>query len=48
MDYRRYETEPTLKGEFVRLLQRQENLDEAEKAEMIQYGLSALSGEVIE
>lgn len=48
VDYRRYETEPTLKGEFVRLLQRQENLDEAEKAEIIQYGLSALNGEVME
>lgn len=48
VDYRRYEKEPTLKGEFVRLLQRQEGLTEEEKAEMIQYGLQALSGEVME
>ena len=47
VDYQHYQAEASLKGEFVRLLQRQEDLSEADKAEIIQCGLSALNGEVM-
>lgn len=43
--YEDYLMEPTLKGEFVRLVRSDGTLDEEEKAEIIRCGIQALSGE---
>lgn len=43
-----YRNEKSLRGEFVRAVQNNDLLSEAEKAEMIQYGIMVLRGEKIE
>ena len=45
-DYRKYLNDATLKGEFVRLVQAEEPIDDI-KAEIIRTGLFALNGEEI-
>ncbi len=47
-DYQQYENDCSLRGELVRTVRRQEELTEDERAEILQYGFMALSGEVIE
>lgn len=44
VDYTSFAHDASLKGEFVRLVQRQENLSEEEKGEIIKLGIKALSG----
>lgn len=45
INYEDYKMEASLKGEFVRLVMKKEDLDEDEKMEIIQLGLKALRGE---
>ena len=45
IDYRDYESEVSLKGEFVRLVMADERLDEKRRAEIISLGLKAIAGE---
>ena len=45
IDYRDYEAEVSLKGEFVRLVMADERLDEKRKSEIISLGLKAIAGE---
>ena len=47
VDYRDYESEISLKGEFVRLVMADERLDEKRKAEIVSLGLKAIAGENI-
>jgi DNA repair exonuclease SbcCD nuclease subunit len=48
VDYRSFENDASLKGELVRLLQRESELSDGEKAEIARCGLQALSGEEFE
>ncbi len=48
IDYREYEKDMSLKGEFVRLLEKQTELDEADRMAVIRCGLQVLKGEEIE
>lgn len=48
VDYRQFVHDASLKGEFVRLLQEDGQLQEEEKAEIIRCGISALQGEELE
>ena len=48
VNYLSYEHDASLKGELVRLLQRDPELSEDEKAEIVRCGLQALSGEEFE
>jgi DNA repair exonuclease len=48
VDYNSYALDESLKGEFVRTVNAADHLDEATKAEIIRYGIQALSGEEIE
>lgn len=48
LDDKEYEKEWTLRGEFIRTVQKESLLAADEKAQIIQYGLMALRGEVIE
>lgn len=45
VDYRTYALDQSLKGEFVRLVEADEELDPEEKAAVIRYGIRALAGE---
>lgn len=45
VEYGAYSRDASLKGEFVRLVQREAGLDEEEKAEIIRCGIQALAGE---
>ena len=45
VEYSAYARDASLKGEFVRLVQRDAALDEEEKAEIIRCGIQALAGE---
>ena len=47
IDYMKYKNDVSLKGEFIRLVLDQENLDDEEKNEVIIAGIKALSGETI-
>lgn len=47
-NYAAYEKEATLKGEFVRAVNGEENLSDQDKAEIIRCGIQALNGEEIE
>ena len=47
IDYQEYELDESLKGEFIRTVQRSE-LSEEDKAEIIRYGIQALAGEEIQ
>ena len=44
-DYGEYAKDASLKGEFVRLVYQNENLDEMQKAEIIRCGIAALAME---
>lgn len=44
IDYKKYEMDESLKGEFVRKVYADENLDEQTKNQIIKYGFAALSG----
>lgn len=48
VDYQDYAQQKSLKGEFVRLLFAQEEMDLEERAKIIQLGISALRGEELE
>lgn len=45
VDYAAFALDESLKGEFVRLVQNSEELEEADKGAIIQYGIKALAGE---
>lgn len=47
IDYEQFALDESLKGEFVRTVQASEELSEDEKAQIIQYGIRALAGEVL-
>lgn len=44
IEFQKYENELSLKGEFIRLVKSQKNLDEKEKSEIILTGIKALKG----
>ncbi len=44
IDYTRYEKDISLKGEFIRLVKEQEDIDEGEKKKIILTGIKALAG----
>ncbi len=48
IDYAAYEYDLSLKGEFIRTVKESEDYSEAEKAQLIAYGLKALSGREVE
>ena len=48
VDYRAFAHDESLKGEFVRLVERAEDLDPEQKAAVIRYGIRALAGEEID
>ncbi|KRM89575.1 metallophosphoesterase family protein [Liquorilactobacillus vini] len=48
VDYHQYLNDISLKGEFVRLLQQDQTLDEQQRAKIIHCGLRALNGEELE
>ena len=48
VDYKEYALDASLKGEFVRMVMDEDTMKEEEKADVIRYGLLALSGEEIE
>ena len=48
INYKEYEKDMSLKGEFVRLLEKQTDMDEAEKMAVLRCGLQVLGGEEIE
>ena len=47
IDYSLYKRDVSLKGEFIRLVENDETLDEDSKARIIKFGIKALSGEEI-
>lgn len=48
IDYKQFEKEVSLKGEFVRTVMNRDELSEEEKATIIRYGILALAGEEID
>lgn len=48
VDYDKYALDESLKGEFVRVVRASQELTEEDKAQIIQYGIQALAGEVLE
>lgn len=46
VDYDKYALDESLKGEFVRVVKASQELTEEDKAQIIQYGIQALAGEV--
>ena len=47
IDYMKYQNDISLKGEFIRLVLKQEDLNEDEKSKIISTGIKALSGEEV-
>lgn len=47
VDYKDFEKDISLKGEFVRTVMKEEELSEEEKAEIIRYGIQILAGEEV-
>ena len=48
IDYEMYAYDESLKGEFIRMVRAREDLSNDDKAQIIRYGIQALSGEEIE
>lgn len=48
VDYNAFALDASLKGEFIRTVMSEENMDEERKAEVIRYGIQALAGEEID
>ena len=48
MDYNAFAMDASLKGEFIRTVMGEEDMDEERKAEVIRYGIQALAGEEID
>lgn len=48
VDYKRFELDESLKGEFVRTVMADENISQEDKATIIRYGIQSLAGEELE